>query len=858
LAELLGQHLHRSHTSINRLAKLSGVPQRTIANWLGGIILRPRHWQDLVKVALALHLSPTETDALLHSARHPSLAALRAQTTTPSDLALLSNYSITQLPITNSPFQAIADLPTFVGRQAELDEVKHALLDSGRAAICGLKGMGGVGKTSLAAHLAYQLRGHFPDGVLWARLDTSDTLSILAAFADAYGKDVSQHQDVESRAAVVRNLLADKRVLVVLDNAQSSAEVRPLLPPSTGKPAVLITSRHHLEATDGWARLDVEPFAAQSGDTLSLFARFLGDKRASAERGSLLEIGQLVGHLPLALAITAGKLAADPEITAVSYAALLRQNDARLGELTREDRSVRLTFDASYATLPLDLQHFFAALGVFSGEDFSPEAAACVAGVPLEQATVHLQQLCQLSLAQEGRQNRYRLHPLLRDFAREKLNLTPDAGENEYGRMSHFFIQQAQLLKGDQPALTMEMDHILAVLETAVTRQTPHWLIEGFIAYADILRERGLYPTMRHYGGLALAAARVSKPGRLAALLFPICRIEVAAGNRTQAEIYAAEGFALAQKAGEMELVAQFLMNLAQIQWFNGDQRQAQLYLAQCEPIAHQYEMQTLLLRLKHMQGVAALTQHHFALAEQLLTEVFQMARTEKMGLFMVNATIGLGMVAQRQSRFSQAERQYQAAICLEEEWFHTGSFTALQLLGTNALAWGKHETAAAYLQEALALARRDEHLRGMAAVLRDLGDVAQAQNKEADCLHYWHEGLQFARQAELDNLSGEIQCRLGEWHWRQGETAAAKTAWREALAHAQSVKSDELLAKAYFGLARIEASGGQTRLAIQTAQQSLAHFAAIGHRRTAEVQQWLAELAQHTGSQAESEVIVQ
>lgn len=852
LADLLGQHLHRAHTSVNRLAKLSGVPQRTIANWLNGVILKPRHWQDVVKIGAALHLSESEVNALLKAAGQPTVAQLRAKAATDTDRALIGNWQLSNanFPLP-SPFQVIADLPTFVGRTGEIAAIRHALLNNGRATICSLQGMGGVGKTSLAAHLAYRLRGDFPDGVLWARLDTSDTLSILASFADAYGKDVSQYQDVESRATVVRHLLADKRVLLVLDNAQSSAEVRPLLPPTTGKPAVLLTSRHHLAVSDGWARLDVEPFAAQSGETLALFARFLGARRADTEQESLLEIGQLLGHLPLALAITAGKLAADPGMTAVAYAALLRQNDARLGELIREDRSVRLTFDASYAALPPDLQHFFIALGVFSGEDFSVEAAAAVAELSPSQAESHLQPLYRLSLVQEGRPgpeplrvHRYRLHPLLRDYAREKQAAAPDLSERQYARMSRFYIQQAQLLKHQYAALSLEMDNILAVLVTAVTRQTSHWLIEGFIACADVLIERGLYPTLRRYGQLALPAARATHPERLASLLFPICRLEITAGNRAQAKLYAQEGLAQAQNSGQQELVAQFLMCLAQIEWFNGNQQNAQSYLAQCEPVARALKMEMLLLRMKHMQGMAALTQNNFSLAGQLLQEVLQMARAENQALFMINATIGLGLVAQRQGHFSEAATHYQAAIVLEEELFQTHSFTAFQLLGTNALAWGKTEAAEQHLQQALALAKQDEHLRGMAAVLRDAGDVAQARHDETESFRRWQEGLAYARQADLASLIAEILYRLGEWHYRHGDTAVAETTWCEALTHAQTIQSNELTAKTLFGLARISAANGQTHQALQTAHQSLALLESIGHHRAAEVQQWLAQLS--------------
>lgn len=105
LAELLGQHLHRTHTSVNRLAKLSGIPQRTIANWLNGDILKPRRWQDLVRVAVALHLSEAETTALLKAARHPALSQLQAKAATDADRALLVNL---QSPISPSPLSPLS------------------------------------------------------------------------------------------------------------------------------------------------------------------------------------------------------------------------------------------------------------------------------------------------------------------------------------------------------------------------------------------------------------------------------------------------------------------------------------------------------------------------------------------------------------------------------------------------------------------------------------------------------------------------------------------------------------------------------------------------------------------------------
>jgi predicted ATPase len=129
-----------------------------------------------------------------------------------------------QQRLARSPFQVIADLPHFAGRKHEIAALKQALLAAPPVSLCSLHGMAGVGKTALATHLAYQLRPYFPDGVLWARLDNADTLSILSSFARTYGVDVADYKNLESRSRVVRELLAPKRVLIILDNVETSEQ----------------------------------------------------------------------------------------------------------------------------------------------------------------------------------------------------------------------------------------------------------------------------------------------------------------------------------------------------------------------------------------------------------------------------------------------------------------------------------------------------------------------------------------------------------------------------------------------------------------------------------------------------------
>ena len=141
-ADLLGRHVQRTHTSVNRLAKLSGIPQRTIANWLSGSITKPQQWQGIVKVAGALHLGNTETNALLRSAGHPMLSELGRGNWGAEDLRLLSGFQ-RSAAAPQVPFQLISDLPGFAGRTAEIRKIKQHLHKNKQATLIGERGRWG-------------------------------------------------------------------------------------------------------------------------------------------------------------------------------------------------------------------------------------------------------------------------------------------------------------------------------------------------------------------------------------------------------------------------------------------------------------------------------------------------------------------------------------------------------------------------------------------------------------------------------------------------------------------------------------------------------------------------------------------
>ncbi|MEJ2749587.1 MAG: NB-ARC domain-containing protein [Anaerolineae bacterium] len=263
LSFVLGRYLDEVGWSERQLAQRANIPRGTIRNWMKGAVARPRQWQTLIQAAAAMRLNAEQTDELLQSANHPTISELWLKTKSEEEKDLLSQFLATSSHLGKSQiFQAMPDLPYFVGREKELAALKKHLLKNHHPTIYILSGMAGVGKTTLATHLAYEVRDYFSDGILWARADTSDTMTLLKLIADSFGYDVSQYTDLHSRSQAVRGILAFKKALLVIDNVDHSSQAEPLLPP-TGPCAVLITTRQtNLRIARGCPQIHLEPFEA--------------------------------------------------------------------------------------------------------------------------------------------------------------------------------------------------------------------------------------------------------------------------------------------------------------------------------------------------------------------------------------------------------------------------------------------------------------------------------------------------------------------------------------------------------------------------------------------------------------------
>ncbi|HEX6686020.1 MAG TPA: BTAD domain-containing putative transcriptional regulator [Candidatus Limnocylindrales bacterium] len=322
--------------------------------------------------------------------------------------------------------QLPADVAGFTGRDLDLKRLEELLRRDAAPQVVTVAGPPGVGKTALAVHWAHRIRHGFPDGQLYLNLRgyaASPPLrptDALARFLAALGLPADRIPvDTEAAAALFRSRVGERRMLILLDNANHPDQVRPLLPASPGC-LVVVTSRDRLDglvARDGAVRLTLERLSAD--DATTLLGVIVGAERVSAEPQAAAQVAAICDHLPLALRIAAADLAAHPRRSIVDYAGRLGAGDRlRALEVPGDERSgVRATFATSYAALGEPARRLLRLLSLPPGNDVTAKAAGALADLPAQEAAGLLDQLCAAHLVTEHAAGRFAMHDLLRLYA---------------------------------------------------------------------------------------------------------------------------------------------------------------------------------------------------------------------------------------------------------------------------------------------------------------------------------------------------------------------------------------------------------------------------------------------------------
>ena len=433
-AALLRKLRAEAQLTQEELAETSGVRPRSISDLERGVAVTPQR-ETIRRLAAALGLTGVAR------AQFEAVARGRAIPAAAEAVGVDGAAATRALP---------RDITSFTGRQQELQELMNVAagaVDSGSVvSIHAIGGMAGVGKTAFAVHAAHRLADRFPGGQIFlplhghtpgqAPVDPADALASLLLTA---GVAVGQiPPGLEARMALWRDRLAERQLLLILDDAASSEQVRPLLP-GVGGSLVLVTSRRHLSALDDATAVSLDTLAA--AEAAALLVRLVGRAGLGPDDPAVAELTRLCGFLPLAIGMVARQLHHHPAWTPAGRAAELAAARDRLELMVTENLSVAAAFNLSYAELAQDQQQLFRRLGLHQGTDIDAYATAALDGTSLAAAGRGLEGLYDQYLLTEPAQGRYRMHDLLRAHARALADrLDPDRDRDQaVGRLLDYY-----------------------------------------------------------------------------------------------------------------------------------------------------------------------------------------------------------------------------------------------------------------------------------------------------------------------------------------------------------------------------------------------------------------------------------
>jgi DNA-binding SARP family transcriptional activator len=643
---------------------------------------------------------------------------------------------------THPPAQLPLAVGGFVGREAELTRLDAALdaadSCSGAVAIATINGMAGVGKTTLALQWAHRAAGRFPDGQLYLNLrgyDENEAVTPAAAlhgFLEALGvPDGRIPVTADARAGLFRSLLADRRMLVVLDNARDSEQVRPLLPGS-GRSAVVITSREQLGGLVAAAH--ARPLTLRSltrAESEGLLTARLGAERIAGEPDAVAGIIDGAGRLPLALSIVAARIAARPGFPLAAFATELRSPEARLDALAEGD--VRRVFSWSCRALSEPAGHLFRHLGLHPGPDLTGSAAVALTGRRPGEVRMALHELTRLHLLTEEQPDRFALHDLLRSYAAELVGSieSAEARRAALHRLYDFYLHSAfpaaRLLQPQwtpiSPAPALPESSAEAPPDLAAALD---WFTTESRVLIRIVRRAADTGFETYSWQLAWAVTAFLAPrGRWQDQL-TVQQIAVAAAER------------VADLCGQA--MANRLLARATIRLGGHDDAEARL-----EAALHLYE------RIGDLVGQAH-TLH---------------SRTE---------------LAYERGRLQDALAYGRQELLLHRQaGAAAGEGRALNAIGFIHATIGDHEQAIASCTEALAIQQRIDDRNGQAATLDSLGLAHAGLGDLERAADHYERSVRLFRDSADRYHEAETLTRLGDARAATGDRQAAVDAWREA-----------------------------------------------------------------------------
>ena len=675
--------------------------------------------------------------------------------------------------------------------------------------------------------------------------------------------------------ALWRDRLAEKQLLLMLDDAASSEQVRPLLPGAGGS-LVLVTSRRHLSALEDATR--GQPGHPAAGEAAALLVRLAGRAGLSPDDPAVAEITRLCGYLPLAIGMVARQLHHHPAWTAAGRAAELAAAGDRLELMATENLSVAAAFNLSYADLTEDQQRLFRRLGLHPGTDIDGYAAAALDGTDLAAARRGLEALYDQYLLTEPAAGRYRMHDLIREHARALADrLDPDRDrdgattrlldyyQHAAARADALITRQARpalapadgAIPAAVPALAdreqalawarAERASLLACLDH-VTRTGQHARVTALTAgLAGLLRSDGPWADAitRHTAAVQAARYLGDRLGQASALsdLGDVRRLT---GDYPAAAQALEQALGIYRDLGDRLGQANALSDLGIVQVATGDYPAAAQALEQALGIYRDLGDRLGQANALSDLGIVRWATGDYPAAAQAQEQALGIYRDLGDRLGQANALSDLGDVRRVTGDYPAAARDLEQALGIYRDLGdRLGQANALSDLGRVRRVTGEYPAAAQDLEEALGIYRDLGSRLGQASALRQIGAVRRMTGDYPAAAQVLEQALGIYR--DLGDRGGEAEAlnERGTLHRVSGDLAQAEECHQQALELARAIASSWDEAHALAGLGRCAMAAGHATQAEILLRQALEIFQRIG---AAEAPDLLAELDALTG----------
>jgi DNA-binding SARP family transcriptional activator len=700
------------------------------------------------------------------------------------------------------PFQVPKLSEHFVGREAGMSWLRRVLAQPDDEPVV-IVGMGGVGKTTLAVAISHELRETFADGVLWANVATSDPAAVLEDWARAFGYDFSRLPDVESRSAAFGGAVAEKHLLMVLDDVASEARIRPLLPHSPTI-TVLITSRDaemaYRLSNRVWELKQLS--SAQAGE---LLAEIVGGERTTNEVAAAQEICDLLQNLPLAVEMIGQRLRLFRSMALAEMADRLRDERQRLTELEGENQAVRASFAISYQALDSFEQRAFMLMGVFNGRSFTREAFVTVTEWGFYTSGDRLFALEGASLVRMGEDGRFQQHPLLADFARELLQAGKE-GEGGYGRYAYHFLHFAQQNQHNYDTLRPEWDNMMAAMETAHNHELWQTVIDFAEALQDAWFARGRYSQARQgYKWASLSAQMVKNDLAQANCLRKWGLALLEQRNFSAASEHFLESNQLYKTIDNLSGIAQNSCDLARIAIEQSNYELAEQYLVESRSTRENLQDSIGIAETLHVEA----RMHYFrGNREETIRLGMQslellMINDEENRAFRILSLLASAFI--EQNDLESAKSFAQQALYLSEKSHDKGDQAViLSVLSDIALRQDSLDVAQMYSKKSLELLQNMGDLGSQAMVLTLLGRIYQAQKQFVLALQEGLKSLELCQKAQFTLQMGYTLIDVARCYKKLNQLTLAKEKLQQAKEIAQSLQHPALLKLVYERIHRL------------------------------------------------------